>query len=138
MVTLKPSDIDLEHIEVLVELKPDIPQDRLQLLNMAKMAVDTGLSSRYTARDLAGWMQPDEEEERIVKEQLTNLFLQTKMQELSQATQPEQQPEQQLPPGMPDETGYTQTQAGLPQVQNTGEPTPEFTQSAAENMENLG
>ena len=152
MLELKASDIDVDRIEVLVKLKPDIPQDRLQTLNMAKMAVDTKLASRYTARDFAGWMQPDEEEKRIAAEQLVDVLWQVKLQELMRTLAPEQaqtpeqmQPEQPTPEQMQfippvmdkDEQGFTEARGGLPLVQQMGEPTPEFTESAAENMENL-
>jgi len=150
MTELKASDINPDYIEVQVKLKPDIPQDRLQLLNMAKMAVDTGLASKYSARDLAGWLQPDEEDKRIALEKIVEVLFQTRLQELlsppeqvQQGEAPEVQqvsPEQMqfIPPVIEEnEQGFTEARGGLPLVQQTGEPTPEFTESAAENMENL-
>lgn len=143
MTELKPADIDVDRIEVLVELKPNIPQDRLQLLNMAKMGVDAGLASKYSARELAGWMQPDEEEERITEEQLFEVIKQMKFQEIAQPQEQQPGAPQQL--GTPEPTtppspfippkGYTEADAGLPAVQSVGEPPPEFTRSAEQNME---
>ena len=150
MTELKASDINPDCIEVQVKLKPDIPQDRLQLLNMAKMAVDTGLASKYSARDLAGWLQPDEEDKRIALERIVEVLFQTRLQELlapqEGATEVQQgetpvSPEQMqhIPPVIEgNEQGFTEARGGLPLVQQAGEPTPEFTESAAENMENLG
>jgi len=150
MTELKASDINPDCIEVQVKLKPDIPQDRLQLLNMAKMAVDTGLASKYSARDLAGWLQPDEEDKRIALERIVEVLFQTRLQELlapqEGATEVQQgetpvSPEQMqhIPPVIEgNEQGFTEARGGLPLVQQVGEPTPEFTESAAENMENLG
>ena len=152
MSELAPSDIDVDQIEVLVKLKPDIPQDRLQLLNMSTMAVDKGLASKYTARENAGWMDPDQEEERITQEQMIEAIRLVKLMEMQQALAPQGQEPQGQEEGVPPEMATPQELAkhipppddlsgmvgGVPQVMNTGQPNPEFTESAAENMEKQG
>jgi len=127
----------------------------------------TELLSKRTARSMAGSDQPDEEDEQIIREQMRAAFVQEAariivqrefgggQEQAQQGAQPQpggpsaQQGGPSAQPGLQDfipppmeqmggGQGATGQEMGLPQVQTTGAPSPEFTQSAAENMSQLG
>jgi hypothetical protein len=152
-IKLEPNDIDEQMLMVEAEYKPDIPQDRLQLANMAKMLVDSGIMSKHTARSLSGSDQPNEEEELIVRENIRTMLTQFKLKELeaqygSQPGMPQeaqaagpQQPDLSgfIPPPVEPEIptskpGFIGQETNMPVVQAMGAPPLDFQQAAADNM----
>lgn len=130
---ITPDDVNGQTLSVVAQYKPDIPQDRIQLMNAAKMAVDSKLLSRSSARVLSGNNQPDEEEEQILREEIRAALVQSELAAFMQQLQPEQAPQTQdfIPPPM-EETGIGGPQE--PQIMATGAPSPEFQQAAAGQM----
>lgn len=155
-ITLTPDDINAQTLLIQAEFRPEIPQDRLQLANMAKMLVDSGILSKHSARSLSGSAQPDEEEDLIVREQIRQLFTNMKLQELRQAmavepTPPPPQSEPSvtdfIPPPMEEGQEFPTPTPGrigskpgllVPLVQLTGSPPEEFQEAASENMSPIG
>ena len=151
-LTLRPDDIDQQILLVESGLKPDIPSDRLQMANMAKMLVDSGILSRYSARVLAGYNQPEDEEDKITRERIREIISRSKLAELEQMfapKPPEEAPSQQTPSAMMGQRaeqqleaenlaytrpGFIGQEANVPIVQVLGQPPDEFTQAAANNM----
>lgn len=148
---LRPSDIRDGYIEVKVELKPDYPQDRLQLANVAMMLTKAQLMSRKRAMELTGADSPAQESEQIKREAFEDVHMQQALKEVASEPlpredfedasapdepmmgaqmQPQMQPpappsEQMLPPGMTPQMLGVPPEAQMQAAARGGGPAPE-------------
>jgi hypothetical protein len=133
LVELKPADIDEDRLEVTVKLSPDLPQDRLQLANVAVQLTNpqNPIISKETAREMIPGVNALDEDGNIWKERYNEAAGMLQMQKLKALmgqpapTSPLNAP--QSPPPQPQ----TAPPVGLPPTMATGQPPDEQLQAAA-------
>jgi hypothetical protein len=124
LAEIGPDDINPDHIEVTVKMKADVPQDRLQLANVVSMLMNAkgadGLPviSSETARGYLGFMQPKDEQERILQELFIRQHLMEFIKQEAERSQMDQdiaRYQEQQPPG-PGGPGFNPGMGGAPPV----------------------
>jgi hypothetical protein len=115
---LKPDMIPDGRIVVNVQLRPDMPQDRLQTGQLAKTLVDAGMLSYESALELMGYMDPQEELDKSLRQNvrraIQDFIIQEQLREVAPAIQEagtEEEP--QSPWELPEEQAQ-QPQPGAP------------------------
>jgi hypothetical protein len=119
-------EITPESIYLSVELKPDVPLDRMQRANTAMMMVNSGIYSKARALDEMGVTDPETVQKEIyfdmlLDAQMQNL-IQTQQAQSQMALQMEQQAAQQMSleanqtdlAGAPGGQGFDPNQGGVP------------------------
>ncbi len=97
--TIKWDEINTESIYLSVELKPDVPLDRMQKANVAMMMVQAGIYSKERAMEDMGVTDPDAVTKEMFFERLTEAQLQNIIDTMALQNQmaiQQQQQEQQL------------------------------------------
>ena len=134
LYVIKSDEIDPEGIYLSVELKPDVPLDRMQRANTAMLMVQAGIYSKERAMEDMGITDPDQVTEEMFFERLTDarwqnmidtMAMQSQMaiQQQAQAAQQQQAQQQELAAqqqqlaGAPGGPGFDPNQGGLPPQQ---------------------
>jgi hypothetical protein len=97
--TIKPEEINPEKIYLSVELKPDVPLDRMQKVNAATMMLQSGIYSKERAMEDMGITDPETVMKEITFDQLFQAqvaqIIQQQQQRAQMALQQEQMAAQQ-------------------------------------------
>ncbi|MCK5430542.1 MAG: hypothetical protein KAI94_13770, partial [Anaerolineales bacterium] len=134
--TIASDEIEPNAIYLSVELKPDVPLDRMQRANAAMLMVNAGIYSKERAMGDMGITDPDKVTEEMFFERLTEAIWQNRIDQMAmelamqqqqqqQAMQQEQQAmqQQQLPAqqtemvGAPGGIGFDPNQGGSPPIE---------------------
>jgi len=122
---IKADEIDPEKIYLNVELKPDVPLDRMQRANTAMMMVQSGIYSKERALDEMGVSDPEQVMKEVIFDQLLQAqlanIIQMQQMEAQMAVQQQQQQQQmgmemmqQQLAGAPGGNGFNPEMGGLP------------------------
>lgn len=82
MYSIDPKQIDPDNIYISVELTADLPTDRQARMVTANAGIQSGLLSRFTAREDIGLVDGKEEEERIIEERYFDAVMESDIQNL--------------------------------------------------------
>lgn len=121
LYSIKWGEIDPEKIYLSVELKPDVPLDRMQKANTAMMMVQAGIYSKERAMEDMGITDPDAVTKEMFFERLTDAqlqnIIQTQMAESQMQLQMQAQgmaAMQNQMAGAPGGNGFNPAQGGAP------------------------
>jgi hypothetical protein len=146
---IKWDEINPEKIYLSVELKPDVPLDRMQKANTAMMMVQAGIYSKERAMEDMGITDPESVMKEVTFDQLFQAqianIIQLQQQQTQMALQQEQiaaQQEQQLAmetlqnemAGAPGGNGFNPAEGGLPPA----EAAPGATREGVTGLDRLG
>jgi hypothetical protein len=122
---IKASEVDPEKIYLSVELKPDVPLDRMQRANTAMLMMQSGIISKERAMEDMGITDPETVMKEVVFDQLLasqiqqiidmqNLQMQMGMQQQAQEQQLAMQTIQNQMAGAPGGNGFNPAMGGGP------------------------
>ena len=127
--TIAWDEIDPNAIYLTVELKPDVPLDRMQRANAAMLMVNAGIYSKERAMEDMGITDPDKVTEEMFFERLTEARWQNMIEMMAMQLAMQQQQEQQAameaanqPPqpggvGAPGGQGFNPAMEGSPPIE---------------------